>query len=241
MRSFSANALWVVRSRRELPITITGAHTCRSAKTLRNPGQYRLPLKARWSRFAKSVVFTIITNAGLPNTLHHTPATGRVPAMIRRSRWDGPALRLRPPRIASFLVTEPSDMLRMHPRRVFWVSCSLDKRRVAGSESQKHSRGKSTRACPQGSWLPCSALRSLNAQSGGLVYVGIARRTSTILKRRAAHLVKGTARTIFAAHHCRDFCRDAASESIAILHSFRQPKRSLGFGSAGRRVTYLNP
>jgi hypothetical protein len=44
-----------------------------------------VPLLAtdRW-RFAKSVVYTIITNAGPPNTIHHTPAPDRVPEITRK-------------------------------------------------------------------------------------------------------------------------------------------------------------
>jgi hypothetical protein len=42
---------------------------------------------------------------------------------------------------------------------------------VAGSEFQKHFRAKSTRACPKGSWLPCSAARCLNTPRGGLAYI----------------------------------------------------------------------
>ena len=49
-----------------------------------------------WSRFAKSVVFTMITSAGPPYTIHHTPAPGRVTEMIRRSRQCRPTLRFRP-------------------------------------------------------------------------------------------------------------------------------------------------
>jgi hypothetical protein len=36
------------------------------------------------SRFAKSVVYTIITNAGPPNTIHHAPSPDRVPEITRR-------------------------------------------------------------------------------------------------------------------------------------------------------------
>src|SRR5215471_3252977 len=50
-------------------------------------------------RFAKSVVYTIITNAGPPNTIHHTPAPDRVPEITRKGnacrRYDASHFGLR--------------------------------------------------------------------------------------------------------------------------------------------------
>jgi len=80
MSSYSANALCIGHSRRTALITIGGELTCRSAKTHRSPEEYSHQQRVLWSRFAKSVVYTIITNAGPPNTIHHAPAPNRVPA-----------------------------------------------------------------------------------------------------------------------------------------------------------------
>jgi hypothetical protein len=65
--SSSESALSVVLSRRTLLITTAGALICRSAKTPRNSDEHSLPQKARWSKFVKSVVYTITTNAGPPS------------------------------------------------------------------------------------------------------------------------------------------------------------------------------
>ena len=65
--SSSGSALFVVLSRRMLPITTAGALICRSAKTPRNTGECSLPQKVRWSKFVKLVAYTITTNAEPPN------------------------------------------------------------------------------------------------------------------------------------------------------------------------------
>lgn len=61
--SSSGSALCIVFSRRMLAITETGALICRSTKTLRNSDERSLRQKVRWSKFAKSVVCAMITNA----------------------------------------------------------------------------------------------------------------------------------------------------------------------------------
>ena len=48
-------------------ITMSGELTCRSPRTPRRPGEYSLPKKERWSKFAKSVACTITTSAAPPN------------------------------------------------------------------------------------------------------------------------------------------------------------------------------
>ena len=65
--SSSGSALYVVLSRRMLPITTAGARICRSAKTPRNSDEGNLPQKVRWSKLVKLVVYTITTNAEPPN------------------------------------------------------------------------------------------------------------------------------------------------------------------------------
>src|SRR5262249_14894176 len=55
--------------------------------------------ESKWSKFAKSVAYIIITNAGPANTNHHTPALDRVPEITRRRRQCVPTLRCRPLRI----------------------------------------------------------------------------------------------------------------------------------------------
>jgi len=82
--------------------------TSRSPRTLRDGDEYSLLQKVRWSRFAKSVVYTIITNAGPPNTIHRTLASDRVPEITpedgnARLRYDAGRFGLRP------LVTEPIE------------------------------------------------------------------------------------------------------------------------------------
>ena len=67
--SCSESALSVALSRRIFPITIAGALICRSAKTPRNSDEHRPALKVRWSRFVKSVVYIIITNARPPKSI----------------------------------------------------------------------------------------------------------------------------------------------------------------------------
>jgi hypothetical protein len=65
--SSSGSALFVVLSRRMLPITTAGALICRSAKTPPNTDECSLPQKVRWSKFVKLVTYTITTNAEPPN------------------------------------------------------------------------------------------------------------------------------------------------------------------------------
>jgi hypothetical protein len=73
-----ASALCVVLSRRTFPITTAGARICRSAKTPRNSDERRPAPKVRWSKFVKSVDYTITTNVGPPNEIDHT-CTGSNP------------------------------------------------------------------------------------------------------------------------------------------------------------------
>jgi len=56
----------VVPSPRMFRITTAGALICRSAKTPRNSDEHRPAPKVTWSKFVKSVVYTIITNARPP-------------------------------------------------------------------------------------------------------------------------------------------------------------------------------
>jgi hypothetical protein len=72
MSSSSAKALCIERSRAILLTTMGGELTYRSPRMPRTPGEYKLPLKARWPRFAKSVVCTIITNAEQPDNAIRT-------------------------------------------------------------------------------------------------------------------------------------------------------------------------
>jgi len=94
MSSYSANALCIGHSRRTALITIGGELTWRSARTPRDRDEYSLQQKVRWSRFAKSVVYTIITSAAPPNA-HPMRRKHRIECLQKIRRLRG-VLRRRP-------------------------------------------------------------------------------------------------------------------------------------------------
>jgi hypothetical protein len=119
MSSYWANALCIVRSRRNALITIGRELTWRLAKMHRSPEEYSVQQRVLWWSFVKWAVCIITTNAAPPNT-HPMRRQHRIDCLQNNRRLRGLLRRRRDlcatGTLTSPLNNEPTHMLLLSSR-----------------------------------------------------------------------------------------------------------------------------